>query len=103
MTAMFEYSQSYNRYSYCFNNPLRFTDPSGYVVTIPPEFKDFFDVSSFMDLTSFVKNLENQGGDEVRYNTEVSEGKTITNISWELADDNYNMGSYLQTRNQWLL
>jgi hypothetical protein len=73
------------------------------VVTIPPEFKDFFDVSSFMDLTSFVKNLENQGGDEVRYNTEVSEGKTITNISWELADDNYNMGSYLQTRNQWLL
>lgn len=56
-----------------------------------------------MDLTSFVKNLENQGGDEVRYNTEVSEGKTITNISWELADDNYNMGSYVQTRNQWLL
>ena len=29
---MSEYSQSYNRYSYCFNNPLRFTDPSGYVV-----------------------------------------------------------------------
>jgi len=38
MTAVFEYSQSYNRYSYCFNNPLRFTDPSGYVVTIPPEY-----------------------------------------------------------------
>ncbi|MCK9451228.1 MAG: RHS repeat-associated core domain-containing protein [Bacteroidales bacterium] len=25
-----EYSQSYNRYGYVFNNPLRYTDPSGY-------------------------------------------------------------------------
>ena len=24
------YSQSYNRYSYCFNNPLKYSDPSGY-------------------------------------------------------------------------
>jgi hypothetical protein len=24
------YTQSYNRYSYCLNNPLRYTDPSGY-------------------------------------------------------------------------
>ncbi len=24
------YTQSYNRYSYCMNNPLRYTDPSGY-------------------------------------------------------------------------
>jgi hypothetical protein len=24
------YSQSYNRYSYCFNNPLKYNDPSGF-------------------------------------------------------------------------
>ncbi len=24
------YSQSYNRYSYCFNNPLKYSDPSGF-------------------------------------------------------------------------
>ena len=28
------YTQSYNRYSYCFNNPLRYTDPSGWYVDI---------------------------------------------------------------------
>jgi RHS repeat-associated protein len=26
------YSQSYNRYSYCFNNPLKYCDPSGFDV-----------------------------------------------------------------------
>ncbi|MBN2729805.1 MAG: hypothetical protein JXR53_11340 [Bacteroidales bacterium] len=25
-----EFSQGYNRYSYCWNNPLKYTDPSGY-------------------------------------------------------------------------
>ncbi len=29
-----EYSQNYNRYSYCLNNPLKFTDPSGEICLI---------------------------------------------------------------------
>ncbi len=28
------YTQSYNRYSYCFNNPLRYTDPGGWYVML---------------------------------------------------------------------
>jgi RHS repeat-associated protein len=32
------YSQSYNRYSYCLNNPLKFTDPSGNRLAAADEF-----------------------------------------------------------------
>jgi hypothetical protein len=28
-----EFSQSYNGYSYCLNNPLKYTDPSGYLLS----------------------------------------------------------------------
>jgi len=28
-------SQAYNKYSYCINNPLKYTDPSGYDFKIP--------------------------------------------------------------------
>lgn len=39
-------SQNFNRYSYCLNNPLKYTDPSGWLMSrpsgsggIPPQFK----------------------------------------------------------------
>ncbi len=34
-----EYSQSFNRYSYCLNNPLMYTDPSGEVAWLIPAIK----------------------------------------------------------------
>ncbi|MES2780088.1 MAG: FG-GAP-like repeat-containing protein [Bacteroidota bacterium] len=30
-----EYTQSYNRYAYCWNNPLKYTDPSGDLLFLP--------------------------------------------------------------------
>lgn len=30
-----DFSQSFNRYSYCWNNPLKFTDPNGQVIFVP--------------------------------------------------------------------
>ncbi len=45
------YTQSYNRYSYCMNNPLRYTDPSGYRVY---EFNEYGEsnIQTFWGLSS---------------------------------------------------
>ena len=68
-----EYSQSYNRYSYCFNNPLRFTDPSGYVVRNiwPPDdfslgidpYISLFDKEN--DITSSSYSLDESTGNDL--------------------------------------
>ena len=79
-------SQAYNRYSYCFNNPLRFTDPSGYVVDIPPE---------YFEIENLIKNNETETLKEMgitgystetvnhtSYDTEDSQGITMTTTKW---------------------
>lgn len=49
------YSQNYNRYSYCWNNPLKYTDPSGNFLQAA-----FFAVSF---LGEFISNLTNGTSD----------------------------------------
>ena len=60
-------SQAYNRYSYCFNNPLRYTDPSGYVVRGS---RNYFDWNSMVYYD--FGNHRNNGS---AFNTDLSEGK----------------------------
>jgi len=40
-------SQSFNSYAYCMNNPLKYSDPSGYVIRRPEEPYEFFDWSCY--------------------------------------------------------
>ena len=85
--------QAYNRYSYCFNNPLRFTDPSGYFVTIPPEFEKYYLPQYFDDFDAYKSELSKLGAQKVRYETNELEGGggTITNFWWNIDDDVYRM------------
>ena len=95
-------SQAYNRYSYCFNNPLRFTDPSGYVAE-DGWYRDShgklkFDarVHSQMDLYSLGIPGIFENDDDWRptppdigsFNTEDSEGTTKTSRANIEPDDN---------------
>ena len=84
-------SQAYNRYSYCFNNPLRFTDPSGYVVTIPPEFEKYYMPQYLDDFETYKSELEKLDAQNVSFNTELSEGKSVTTLSWTIGKDSYQM------------
>src|SRR5574344_1290629 len=58
-------SQAYNRYSYCFNNPLRFTDPSGYVTTIPPEFEIYYYPELIGSYDAYIDKLTEAGAKNI--------------------------------------
>ena len=64
---------NYNRYSYCFNNPLIYTDPSGYMNSATGE-KQFWglikDGNSWIDATNFTIS-----GIEKRYHSFLTSGR----------------------------
>ena len=58
--ALPDFTQSYNRYSYCLNNPLKYTDPSGEVPVIGLL---FFSVASSMMMAAYDgENIWKAGG-----------------------------------------
>ncbi|MBR4913042.1 MAG: hypothetical protein IKZ54_09430 [Bacteroidales bacterium] len=91
--------QAYNRYSYCFNNPLRFTDPSGYFVENPPY--HFMLLNPNKILLNYYYGVEPS---TVEYNTNESEGTQRINVKWKYDGDDYeanwvhqNLEGYYQT------
>ena len=86
-----DYTQSYNRYSYCFNNPLRFTDPTGWVTTVPPEFKKYYYSDILLDPEKYLVKLSENGAKNATYDTRPSEGMTKITYSWYVGNDIYSM------------
>lgn len=74
-------SQNYNRYSYCLNNPLKYTDSSG----------EFF---LFAAVTDFVGNLFKHGVNVSQYNW------TKTKNAWDI-DRGMFKGNFVQILNKW--
>jgi RHS repeat-associated protein len=78
-----EFTQSFNRYSYCLNNPLKYTDPEG---------------ERWMDVDDWYLNLESgrivhREGSKNRFNEGLihlaSDNATVGNIEKALTEKNY--------------
>jgi len=80
-------SQAYNRYSYCFNNPLKYTDPSGYI-----------SVGGFRNRTSTLLYFDYWGTNSntrSSFSTDESLGNQIPVDDWyEDSDGNINWTDY---------
>ena len=59
-------SQAFNRYSYCLNNPLRFTDPSGYIV------RGHYNILNWSSTMYYDVDINRNNGNS--FNTDLSEG-----------------------------
>ncbi len=74
--------QNFNRYSYCLNNPLKYTDPDGefFFGTIFTFIRDFFRTTLFHGGLSFNKNVRK----EAWKNFDPSASWSATNKAWKI-------------------
>ncbi|MFC2137322.1 FG-GAP-like repeat-containing protein [Bacteroidota bacterium] len=74
-------TQSYNRYSYCFNNPLKYTDPSGWWGGI--------DDDAETETKGRFKDLDGCGGYSYNWDTGQYEDGNGNIVSWGEVYNNY--------------
>ena len=79
-----DFSQSFNRYSYCLNNPLKYTDPEG----------DFFLGTILSAFTDLIGNLFTHGFNVSQYNWD----RTVN--AWRI-DMGMFRGDFGQILNKW--
>jgi hypothetical protein len=66
-----EFTQSFNRYSYCLNNPLKYVDPSG------QRWGRLFDEWDLDICTGIMNKVGNLGGDERHYVNLIDNGNSL--------------------------
>lgn len=79
-----EMSQNYNRFSYCLNNPLKYTDPDG----------ELFFTTLFSAIVDFWSNIFSHGVNVSQYNWKRTEN------AWKL-DMGMFKGNFGQVLNKW--
>jgi len=90
------FSQSFNRYSYVFNNPLRYTDPSGFLTSERVTYYDSWyggyvsrDFAAGTPASSFSPDI---GWGTLEGYFESLHGRSITPINSEMDDSEYGAG-----------
>lgn len=83
-------SQAYNKYSYCINNPLKYTDPSGYDFSFSTKNADVTFNSKFMGSSSgsggdvdLSLNMNGQGYSGIQHDNTPLNGHTEASGHWE--------------------
>jgi len=73
---------SYNRYAYCLNNPLKYTDPSGYSSKRLWE-EELLRMESYGQNTQFFNNYPNNWSEYQSYFSRSHYGNTTYQYNWE--------------------
>ena len=95
------FTQSFNRYSYCLNNPLKYSDPSGMLMRAPDEESDqaFNDYFAWMTDVRWGMNMAGGGGGGYGLPGQERNGKGLNGVYWDWESFTYRSTSNYQKVN----